>query len=542
MDENLHKDNLEEFFKNSFNDENIDPSGDLWDVPSEEVWVGIDANINPIAPPASGSFFNLKWMFAVAASVLIIGLVCYNLSLQKKVNTLTEVVENQSNTIEKLEKITIEKEIDDRLKSDLNKTNSASQSNNIESLSTLPSNNNSTSNSNQVFSQKEEKIVSNQSTSQEKNTVQNNKRIDDSVNESQFLNNKKQNPEFQQNNEIANGQIENNNVEYVVDEGGNPIQENNLIDDSNSSELPKTSIAVFSPLVTKTIFAEANHSINDSELELLPIAEEDLLPSVASVTRKGFYIGTHIAPTYGYRNIKSVNGPVLRRLLNEKEKAVYSVSLGLKAGYQFSKNWSVETGLNYYKNSIDSRHVAQVQYESQIERLNSDGDFDSNYQLKLATSYGEIETDIALTRNSDTQIDQNDYINLVLRTRQELKNISVPLAIRYRTSGQKLHFSAKAGISTNFIIQKDARIRATAVNRNGVQHRRTLVDKQFNGLKNTTFDVLFGIGLDYDLSKNLSLYFEPTATHSINPVYSLNGKIKTYPIVAALNIGAAYRF
>ena len=315
-----------------------------------------------------------------------------------------------------------------------------------------------------------------------------------------------------------------------------------LLIDSNPSELEKTSNVAFSPLASKTIFAEANQSIKNTKLELLSITEADLLPSVAAMTRKGFYVGAHIAPTYGYRNIKSVNGPVLRRLLNEKEKAVYSVSLGMKAGYQFSKNWSVETGLNYYKNTIDSRHVAQVQYESQIERLNSDGDYDSNYQLKLATSYGEIETDVALTRNSDTQIDQNDYINLVLRTRQELKNISIPLAVRFRTSGKKLHFSAKAGISTNFIIQKDAYIRAAAVNRNGVRHRRTLVDKQFSGLKNTTFDVLFGIGLDYDLTKNLSLYFEPTATHSINPVYNLNGKIKTYPIVAAMNIGLAYRF
>ena len=187
-------------------------------------------------------------------------------------------------------------------------------------------------------------------------------------------------------------------------------------------------------------------------------------------------------------------------------------------------------------------HRTQVRYESQTERLNSDGNYESNYHVNLPTSFGEIETDVALTRSSSTQIQQNDYINLVLKTQQELKNLGVPIAIRYRTAGNKFHFSVKAGVSANFILQKDVTVKAAAVTRNGFQHRRTIIDKQFSGLKNTTFDVLFGMGLDYDISNNLSIYFEPTVTHSINPVYNLNGKIKTYPIVASLNIGLAYRF
>jgi len=229
-------------------------------------------------------------------------------------------------------------------------------------------------------------------------------------------------------------------------------------------------------------------------------------------------------------------------MLNDQEKANYSVSFGLKAGYQFSKNWSVETGLNYYKNSVESMHRAQIRYQSQIERLNSDGNYDSNYQLKLATSYGVIETDVALTRNSDSVIDQNDYINLVIKTRQELKNLSIPIAVRFRTAGNKLHFSAKAGFAANFILEKDVIVKAAVVNRMGIHHRRTLVDKKFSGLKNTTVDLLLGIGLDYDISKNMSVYFEPTFTHSLSPVYNLNGKIKTYPIVAALNLGVCYKF
>ena len=209
MDENLHKDNLEEFFKNSFNDENIEPSDDHWDVPSNDVWAGIDESINPVVPPATNSYFNLKWLLAAAASVLIIGLVCYNLSLQRKVNTLTQTIENQSKTIENLKKASPEKEIANNPKSNLEKANSESRSGNVESLSNLPLNNDSPSNLDQTSLEKEEEIVSNPSKSQQKNTVQNNKHPGKSDNNSQLLNTKNDYPENQLNNEIANGQIEN---------------------------------------------------------------------------------------------------------------------------------------------------------------------------------------------------------------------------------------------------------------------------------------------------------------------------------------------
>ena len=66
MEENLHKDNLEEFFKNSFNDENMIPSDDQWDEPSDAC---LDKeSIESIKPagllslPFPHLSFNLKWL------------------------------------------------------------------------------------------------------------------------------------------------------------------------------------------------------------------------------------------------------------------------------------------------------------------------------------------------------------------------------------------------------------------------------------------------------------------------------------------------
>jgi hypothetical protein len=559
MEENLHKDNLEEFFKNSFNEENIGPPDDQWDVPSDDVWSGINKTINPTSAPAAPFTFNLKWFMAAAASILILGLVYYNYTLQKQISNLTEVIENQENTIDKLEKMVLEKgqmeEGNNGVKSEgesnLVENGKKEKSGNIEEFSSVLLQNNTSKTFDESSQQDDSGVTSNQNYSQKSTSNQQNGVKGKSINNSQSINPsidkstiKKDIAKRDQKVEASSVAVvkENASLENVKSEGSISKQENQNNIGLNPSGLQENTIVILTPLSSKIIFAEANSPSKDITLDMLPVSEEVFKPSTSSITRTGFYVGAHIAPTYGYRNIKSVDGPVLRRLLIQQEKAIYSVSLGMKAGYQFSKNWSVETGLNYYKNTVQSMHRAQVRYESQIERLNSDGSYDSNYHLRLSTSYGEIETDVALTRSSDVQIDQNEYINLVLKTQQELKNLGIPIAVRYRTAGNKFHFSAKAGFSANFTLQKDVTVKAAAVTRNGVKHRRTIIDKQFSGLKTTTFDVLFGIGLDYDISKNLSIYFEPTAMHSINPVYNLNGKIKTYPIVASLNIGLAYRF
>jgi Outer membrane protein beta-barrel domain len=549
MEENLHKDNLEEFFKNSFENENIDPSDDQWDVPSDDVWSGINNSINPVNTPNPAPVLNIKTFLAVAAGILLLGLVYYNYTLQNQISELNQIIENQVNTIEKLEKMVLENGMTEDGEGKDGKTENGMTEDGgwSEEFSNTVFENEGSKTTEKSSSQSNSKVTSNQNNSQENNSKEQNGSTNKSQNNPNFAvppvdkSNKKK--------DIAEGGLKTgkssnlttNNDSNAKDsqlKSSNLKQEKPTNNPSNSSELLENSITVLTPLASKMIYAESNSQDEEITLGLLPVPEIPGSPSF----KAGFYVGAHIAPTYTYRNIKSVDGPVLRRLLNDQETATYSVGIGLKAGYQFSKNWSVETGLNYYKNTIQAMHRAQIRYESQIERLNSDGNYDSNYQLNLTTSYGEIVTDVAITRNSDTQIDQNDYINLVLKTQQELKYLGVPIAVRFRTAGNKFHFSAKAGFSTNFILQKEVIVKAAVVNRDGIHHRRTLIDKKFTGLKNTTIDVLFGLGVDYDVSKNLSIYFEPTITRSLSPVYQIRGKIKTYPIVTALNIGLSYRF
>ena len=101
--------------------------------------------------------------------------------------------------------------------------------------------------------------------------------------------------------------------------------------------------------------------------------------------------------------------------------------------------------------------------------------------------------------------------------------------------------SARAGIMNSFVINRDMQIRATVIEKEGIVLRRAALQKNFTGFKKSSIDMLFGLGLEYDVTNKLGIYFEPTITRSISPVFE-RGPIKTYPVITTFNVGLSYNF
>ena len=101
MDENLHKDNLEEFFKKSF--EELDKqSAEDWDMPTEQVWVGIDKGITSASSAGLFSFSWTKLSVAAAIGVLLISvgvLINQNAHLSNQLNEQAAVIEELQENI-----------------------------------------------------------------------------------------------------------------------------------------------------------------------------------------------------------------------------------------------------------------------------------------------------------------------------------------------------------------------------------------------------------------------------------------------------------
>ncbi len=96
MDENLHKDNLEEFFRRSLDDFAEDPPDDWWEELEE---------IIPPKPSVTRRLLpSLKWVAAAAMLLLSIGFLYQFSQLNQRVESLTEEVDAKGETINEMNK------------------------------------------------------------------------------------------------------------------------------------------------------------------------------------------------------------------------------------------------------------------------------------------------------------------------------------------------------------------------------------------------------------------------------------------------------
>ena len=118
MDDHLHKDPLEQFFKKAFEDEQDLPVDDDWDIPSDQVWDNIDRRLPAAKPGAVVRTMPSKWWYWAAAAMVVVALMTYHLvNSNQQFKEMADQVENNTKLIDELKQQTQE------LKSDLPQNN-----------------------------------------------------------------------------------------------------------------------------------------------------------------------------------------------------------------------------------------------------------------------------------------------------------------------------------------------------------------------------------------------------------------------------------
>ncbi|MFT5385308.1 MAG: hypothetical protein ACI81W_002715, partial [Saprospiraceae bacterium] len=84
MAEDLHKDNIEDFFKDAFDEQSDLPAADGWDVPSEQVWEKVEEAIHPVDGTDKGIIWWKYGGIGVLALILMIAGVFYFSSNKKE--------------------------------------------------------------------------------------------------------------------------------------------------------------------------------------------------------------------------------------------------------------------------------------------------------------------------------------------------------------------------------------------------------------------------------------------------------------------------
>ena len=159
---------------------------------------------------------------------------------------------------------------------------------------------------------------------------------------------------------------------------------------------------------------------------------------------------------------------------------------------------------------------------------------------EAATAHGKQQSMTRITRT--IKLDNDEKIELEINTRQNLAFVSVPLYAGYRLGEGRLKFLLKGGVLLNFLRANDFEI-AGIKQGNGKFAFQPKNQPMGNpqDLQTVSVDFVAGLGLDFSLTKSLSLRLEPTVSGSLTSLHN-SPYIQSSQYSAGLNAGVMYNF
>jgi len=282
------------------------------------------------------------------------------------------------------------------------------------------------------------------------------------------------------------------------------------------------------------LFETADTKIKTEDPATLFIPE--ILPEKKS---EKWSIAALLSPTY-HTNFYTGNDQATSRL-GDDEQALFSYSGGVAFSYKINKRVSVQSGL-YYSS-----------FGQELSGINSFGGFQpydytkSDRNFEVLTTSGLVYTSNAdiflIDSRSDSRLTTRytkDYFDPAKANLQFIDNslkqnfsyLEVPVIFRYKLIDKTVGFNLIGGLSSNLLINNSV---YAAVDGGKYQVGKT------EGLNLVTFSSSLGMGMEYNISNNLSLNLEPTFRYYLNPVSQSLG-LRIHPYSFGIFSGISYRF
>lgn len=488
MDENLHKDDLERFFKKAFDDleqEKNAPSeeGD-WDVPSNKVWDDIAPVINE-----SSTILSLSWIkiASIAASVAL--LLC-TVFLFRQNDFLSDQLVEKNDQLKQLQQ-------------ELNEQKNHSENTNIEKNSLL-----NTTRLNENNPPTAALIPDNNST---KAAFKNETKNTTKTNEELII---KKTPDVKKE-DIINPSIDLATAITAID---STDSEHTSFDKLGEILVDTTSLKYPNKMVDRLVLElkpltgkERDLDVYVDLTDIIKAPKPKLSPSTyARVFMSHYYTGKStkvkgsFLPPGPFRNI---DDPDL------------SVEYGFRVGKQLNERWKIETGASFFSINHKTNLPLRINFDRNLEipnPINSE-EQQSVYSLTIPTAYGDTALEVELNRQND-QINPPDRINTKLKSKRKLNFTSIPVFVAYKLKEGKINAYLKGGIAVNQLNNPDLISDIEAVT-DGFRANLRNVNKDFAQLKKTSVDYVLGMELGYQLSQRVSLNVEPTYRRNVKPIF-----------------------
>ena len=274
-----------------------------------------------------------------------------------------------------------------------------------------------------------------------------------------------------------------------------------------------------SPDEITLIVPKTMNGLNDS-----PVQAAGSVKTSATVRR--FEIGASVSPAMGFSSAN--NNTRLAELVNsEQTRPTYST--GLTFGYKISPRLTIQSGIGL---SSVGQTITDVDVFAGLSDFYT---VKGAYLYSVETASGTIlagNTDLYLADNTNrvsttipgNMADPSKY-NLTQvgnNIHQVFRYLELPVIIRYKVIDQKVGLNFSGGMSYGYLVENSAYVNDGA---NTIPVGRT------EGVNVHSISSQLSLGMEYNISTNISFNLEPVFKYYVTPVSALSGTLyKPYSI------------
>ncbi len=232
-------------------------------------------------------------------------------------------------------------------------------------------------------------------------------------------------------------------------------------------------------------------------------------PSKKARKQSSFSITSFYSPDFAFYHYKNNDvGNSNNMDFKKTETESYSSTFGALIDYNISKKWGLQSGIT----------LSTSNFDLESKTIYAQRDNSGAIKYKLSTSVGDIFVKPSFSGNPNI----GDSL-FAKSTTHTLQYIGIPMAVTYILYKGKFTLNIMSGIRANFLTRGSITTELKSGNDN-----ETETTNRIDGLKSFYISGLAGIGLDYNIHKNLSLYISPTFRFALNSINS-NTNVKSFP-------------
>ncbi|MDN3491640.1 hypothetical protein [Winogradskyella bathintestinalis] len=527
------KKNIDRLFQEKFKDFEVTPNDTVWE------------NISESLPNKKkkrkviGLWWQLGGVAAVIALLLTVGFTIFNSNKSNTqefpiVNTdkTDSASENDSNNYLKDNK-QIELNTADSDSSKVADSNSDIEDN---SYSNISENNSSqtTSTSNQ--------LTNSNTISKPLNRVANNTNVEDNGNDLSTPTSKDKNGKIATQSKISNSNLKNDNksivekndksflntdierkstIKTAIEQHKNAIADNLSTQNQNSKTLEKDSNKEDS-LEKENSLLEASEQ---ATIENAIAENEDTTDDGEKDNKRNRWsISPNIAPVYF--SSMGEGSSIDQQFNNNSKSSDVNMSYGIAGSYAISKKLKVRAGIN--RINLNQTTTDVFAFTGAATTARGVGAQYKNIAFNNGKEHTSLMSSTMMNKSSTPELFNTKFPGEI---EQKFGFIEIPVALEYALLDKKFGINIIGGFST-FILNGNE-IYAD------VNGTTTLIGEASN-INNTSFSANFGLGMDYNLSKQWDINLEPTFKYQLNTFDNTTGNFR--PFIIGVYTGLSFKF